>query len=75
MAHQLALIVASGLPALPGWDHAFQFVAQASTDRGTLRVANEADGQHVFANIDGGAPDMDIIVHANAHLTANDFIM
>jgi len=71
----LSNINASGLPALPGWDHAFQFVAQASTDRGTLWVVDQADGQHVFANIDGGAPDMEIIVHANAHLTANDFML
>ncbi|CAN0494675.1 unnamed protein product, partial [Phaeothamnion confervicola] len=38
---------------------AFTFSANASTQAGTCRVENHADGQRVFLNINGGAADMD----------------
>jgi Ca2+-binding RTX toxin-like protein len=55
----------------------FHFVSQASAEVGTVWVTKAADGQHVFVNINGGAPDMEILVHEQhgAGLTASDFIL
>lgn len=58
-------------------NQAFQFTSGPSADHGTVWIVKEADGQHIFANIDGGAPDVEIIVHSvnNAGLTAHDFML
>lgn len=44
---------------------AFQHRASASTTAGTYWIESQADGQHVFFNINGGAADMEIIVETN----------
>jgi len=53
----------------------FQFISGPSTNHGTVWVEKGADGQHVFVNIDGGTPDMEILVHEQhgIGLTASDF--
>jgi hypothetical protein len=54
-----------------------QFASGPSTHPGTVGVEKHDDGQHVFANINGGAADMEIVVHEihNTILTASDFIL
>lgn len=70
-----------GLPVLDdgakSGDYVFINAAQGSTNAHTLWVTNMADGQHVFVNIDGGAADMEIIVHTinNVALNSTDFIL
>ena len=53
----------------------FHFVLQPSAEHGTVWVVKADDGQHVFVNVDGGAPDMEILVHEQhgVGLTVSDF--
>jgi Ca2+-binding RTX toxin-like protein len=52
---------------------AFTFSANASTQAGTCWVEHHDDGQHIFFNINGGAPDMEIISDDSHVFTASDF--
>jgi len=69
----LSNIDADGNPA--NGNGMLHFMDHASADKGTVWVEKAADGQHVFVNIDGGTPDMEILVHEQhgIGLTASDF--
>lgn len=56
-------------------NNAFTFSASPSTAAGTFFITTAEDGQHVFFNIDGGAADMEIIVHSSTALSVTDFIL